>query len=75
MQRILIQRSYAHSLEQLASLDYFSPDQIKFIDKNLVKQLKDIAFDVSERKCKNPMGQIIWIGTALVKKNFSRLVQ
>ena len=30
--RIIIQRSYAHSLEQLTSLNYFSEDQMKFVD-------------------------------------------
>ena len=50
--RIIIQRRYAHAIEQLTSLDYFSQDQIKCINKELVRQLKDIDFDVSKRKCK-----------------------
>ena len=50
--RIIIQRSYAHAIEQLTNLDYFSQDQIKCINKALVRQLKAIAFDVSKIKCK-----------------------
>ena len=30
--------------------------------------LRDMAFDVSKRKCKNTMGQIFCIENALVKK-------
>ena len=54
--RIIIQRRYAHAIEQLTSLDYFSQDQIKCINKELVRQLKDIVFDVSKRKCKKTDG-------------------
>ena len=66
--KIIIQRSYAHAIEQLTSLDYFSQDQIKFINKELVRQLKDIAFDVSKRKCKKTMGQMLCVECGLVKK-------
>ena len=68
IKRIIIQRSYAHSLEQLTNLNYFSEDQMKFIDFEIIKQLKDIAIDVSKRKCKNTMGQIFCLKCALVKK-------
>ena len=54
--RIIIQGSFAHATKQLTSLDYFSQDQIKCINKELVRQLKDIAFDVSKRKCKKTDG-------------------
>ena len=68
LNRIIIQRSYAHSLEQLTSLKYFSEDQMKFIDVQIIRQLKDIAIDVSKRKCKNMMGQMFCIECALVNK-------
>ena len=68
IKRIIIRRSYAHSLEQLTSLNYFSDDQMKFIDFEVIEQLKDIAIDVSKRKCKNTMGQMFCIECALVKK-------
>ena len=68
LNRIIIQRSYAHSIEQLTSLNYFTQEQINFIDHTLSKMLKDMAFDVSKRKCKNSMGQMFCIESALVKK-------
>ena len=68
LNRIIKQRSYAHSLEQLANLNYVSEDQMKFIDFEIIKQLKDIAIDVSRRKCKNTMGQMLCIECTLVKK-------
>ena len=58
LNRIIIQRSYAHSIEQLTSLNYFTQEQINFIDHTLLKMLKDTAFHVSKRKCKNSMGQM-----------------
>ena len=68
LDKIIIQRSYIHALEQLTSLHYFSQDQIKCINKELVRKLKDIAFDVSERKCKKTTGQMLCVECALVKK-------
>ena len=50
LNRITIQRSYVHSLEQLTSLNYFSEDQMKFIDVQIIRQLKDIATDVTKKK-------------------------
>ena len=50
---IMIQRSYAHSIEQLTSLNCFTQEKIKFLDNDLIKMLNDTAFDVSKRKCKN----------------------
>ena len=61
-------------LEQLTSLNYFSEDQLKFIGFEIIKQLKDIAIDVSKRKCKNTMRQMFCIECALVKKNITWLV-
>ena len=68
LDRIMIQRSYAHSIDQLTSLNYSSDDQMKFNNLEIIRQLKDIAIDVSKRKCKNMMGQMFCIKTALVKK-------
>ena len=72
LNHIIKQRSYAHSTEQLTSLNYFTQEQIKFLDNDLIKMLKDIAFDVSKRKCKNTMGQMFCIESALVKKTLIR---
>ena len=41
---------------------------MKFIDVQIIRQLKDIAIDVSKRKCKNMMGQMFCIECALVNK-------
>ena len=68
LNRIIKQRSYAHSLEQLTSLNYFSEDQMKFIDVQIIRQLKHISIDVSKRKCKSTMGQMFCIESALVKE-------
>ena len=68
LDRIIIQRSYVHSIDQLTSLNYFSDDQMKFNNLEIIRQLKDIAIDVSKRKCKNMMGQMFCIKTVLVKK-------
>ena len=67
LDKIIIQRSYVHAIEQLTSLEYFSQDQIKCINKDLAIQLKDIAFKVSKRKCKKTMGQMFCVECALVK--------
>ena len=50
--RIIIQRSYAHSLEELTNLNYFSEDQMKIIDVPIIRQLKDIVIDVRKENVK-----------------------
>ena len=50
--RVIIQRSYAHSLEQLTRLNHLTQEQIYFLNNTLIKMLKDIAFNVAKRKCK-----------------------
>ena len=74
LERIIVYRSFAHSLEQLTSLDYLTREQINFIEPYLIKILKDIAFEVSKRKIKNSFGQMLSIESALVKKNTSKMV-
>ena len=68
LDRIIIYRSFAHSLEQLTTLNYFSREQISFIEPHLINMLRDMAFDVSKRKCKNSVGQMFSIESAIVKK-------
>ena len=65
---IIIQRSYARSIKKLTSLDYFIQEQLKFIDSSLINILKDQAFHVVKRRCKNSIGQMFSIESALVKK-------
>ena len=69
LDRIIIQRSFAHSLEQLTTLDYFTREQIYYVDSDVIKMLKDMAFEVSKRKCKNSVGKMFSIESALVKRN------
>ena len=68
LDRIIIYRSFAHLIEQLTTLDYFSREQITFIEPHLINMLKDMAFEVSKKKCKNSVGQMFSIESALVKK-------
>ena len=42
--------------------------KLKIIDLQILNQLKDIAIDVSKRKCKNTMGQMFCLESAFVKK-------
>ena len=58
LERIIIQRSFAHSIDELTSLNYFTREQITFIDQSLIKMLKDMAFEVAKRRCKNIIGQM-----------------
>ena len=69
---IIIQRSFAHSIEQLTSLDYFTGEQMTYIDQSLIKTLKDMAFEVAKRRCKNSIGKMFSIESALIKKTLLR---
>ena len=50
LDRIIIQRSFAYSIEQLTTLDYFTREQITCTDQSLIKMLKGIAFEVVKKK-------------------------
>ena len=67
LDRIIIQ-SFAHFIEQLTTLDYFTRKQLSFVDSSLIKMLKDMAFELAKRKCKNSVGKMFSIESALVKK-------
>ena len=45
--RIIIERSFGHSLAQLCFLDYLTNEQLKFNDLTMLKQLRDCAFLVA----------------------------
>ena len=68
LDRIIIQRSYSHSLEELTAIKYLNDDQMKFIDLQILDQLKDTAIDLSKRKCKNTMRQLFCVESAFIKK-------
>ena len=66
IRKIVVQRSYGHSLKQLTTIDYLSKDQMKYIDVKLVKQ----------KIYKNVLGQMFSIEIAFIKKlQFSGLKQ
>ena len=67
LDRIIIQ-SFTHFIEQLTTLDYFTRKQLSFVDSSLIKMLKDMAFELAKRKCKNSVGKMFSIESALVKK-------
>ena len=62
-----MQRSYKYLLELLTTIDYLTNDQMSFIDATLIKQLNDIAQEVSRRIYKNALGQMFAIETVLIK--------
>ena len=68
LDRVIIYRSFAHTLDQLSNIDYLTREQIGFIDNYLIHMLKDCAKEVSKRQCKNSLGQLCSIESALVKK-------
>ena len=68
LERVIIYRSFAHTLEQLSNINYLSREQVAFIDSHLIHMLKDGANEVSKRKCKNSLGQMFSIESTLVKK-------
>ena len=68
LERIITQRSSAHPTDQLTTLNYFTREQITFIDQSLIKMLKDMAFEFAKRRCKNSVGQMFSIESPLVKK-------
>ena len=70
LRKVIVQRSYRYSLEQLTMIDYLTNDQMSFIDVTLVKQLNDIAQEVSRRKWNNALGQMFVIETDLIKKHW-----
>ena len=67
LDHIIIQ-SFTHFIEQLTTLDYFTRKQLSFVDSSLIKMLKDMAFELAKRKCKNSVGKMFSIESALVKK-------
>ena len=46
LDRIIIQRSFAHSIEQLTTLVFFTREQISCVETDLIRMLKDMAFEV-----------------------------
>ena len=52
-ERVIIERSFGHKIEELFSLNYLTSEQQQLINKKTLLQLRDAAIDVSKRKNKN----------------------
>ena len=61
LNRVSVQRSFRHSLLELAMVDYLTEDQLKLVDKDLINHLEDCAINVSERRYKNAIAQMFAI--------------
>ena len=51
-ERVIIECSFGHSIEKLLTLDYLTRDQMQFLNKITLLQLRDAAYYVSTRKDK-----------------------
>ena len=60
LNHIIKQRSYAHSTEQLTSLNYFTQEQIKFLDNDLIKMLKDMFLMLLKENVKTPWANVLY---------------
>ena len=49
---MIIGRSFRHSIDKLTTLDYLTRDQIQFLNKKTLLQLRDAAYNVHTRKDK-----------------------
>ena len=65
MDRVIIQRSFGHSLEQFTTIDYLANDQMSFVGVKLIKQSKDSTLEVNRKKYKNAIAQMFSIEYAL----------
>ena len=68
LDRVIICRSFAHTLDQLSNIDYLTRERTDFIDSYLIHMLKDCVCEVSKRQCKNSLGQMFSVESTLVKK-------
>ena len=68
MDRVIVQRSFGHSLQQLTTIDYSTNDQMSFVDIKLIKQLEDSALEINRKKCKNTIAQMFSIELCVIKK-------
>ena len=56
--RIIIKRSFGHSLQKLTTIDYLTNEQLKFKDEITLKQLRDSAIEVSRRNKVNAISEM-----------------
>lgn len=58
LERIIIERSFSHSLEKLTTVSYLSSDILENIDSVTAEQLKDCTINVNQRKEKYVIGEM-----------------
>ena len=68
LDKIIVNRSFGHDLEQLASINYFSREQISFAEQYLLNMMREYAKLVAKRNCKNSLGEMFSVEIALIKK-------
>ena len=51
LNHVIVQRIFGHSLLKLATVDYLTDDQLKFVDKGLINQLKVCGINFTFYKC------------------------
>ena len=49
LQRVIIERSFGHSLEKLCQIDYLTAEQLNYCDGITLKQLRDCALNVNKK--------------------------
>ena len=49
---IITERSFGHSIEKLTTIDYLTAEQLKYKDTTTLKQLRDCAISVANKKIK-----------------------
>ena len=57
--RVTIERSFGHSLERLANLNYLMREQLKYQDEKALLKLKDCAIAVHARNNKVTISEMI----------------
>ena len=50
LKRIIIERSFGHSLEKLTTINYLTTEQVKYKDLTTLKQLRDCTISVASKK-------------------------
>ena len=61
MKRIMIERSFGHSVEKLTTIDYLTAEQLKYKDTTTLKQLRVCAFSVANKKNKIAISEMFSI--------------
>ena len=52
LKRVIIERTFGHSLEKLTAIDYLTTEQLKYKDLTTLKQLRDCSISVASKKNK-----------------------